>query len=154
MVTHAYGRVCHLNIFHFGPCSYPQVFQGCSPSLASLSSDVPVLSCGGLAKRWLVPGWRMGWILIHDRNEIFGSQVCLSLHQVHIQYRVNGETLADDCYTFLFTHAVIFLCRFDKVWWNWPSVFWEPAALCRVRWRASSTIHHKASTTTPSASSR
>lgn len=54
-----------------------QVFPGCScPSLASLSSDVPILSCGGLAKRWLVPGWRLGWILIHDRNDIFGSEVC------------------------------------------------------------------------------
>lgn len=43
--------------------------------MASLSSDVPILSCGGLAKRWLVPGWRMGWILIHDRNDIFGTEV-------------------------------------------------------------------------------
>ncbi|XP_056137668.1 tyrosine aminotransferase [Lampris incognitus] len=43
--------------------------------LASLSSDVPILSCGGLAKRWLVPGWRMGWILIHDRNNVFGSEI-------------------------------------------------------------------------------
>lgn len=54
----------------------PQVFPGCSsPSLASLSADVPILSCGGLAKRWLVPGWRMGWILIHDRNQVFGAAV-------------------------------------------------------------------------------
>ncbi|XP_019720811.1 tyrosine aminotransferase isoform X1 [Hippocampus comes] len=52
------------------------VFPGCeSPSLASLSSDVPIMSCCGLAKRWLVPGWRMGWILIHDRNNIFGSEI-------------------------------------------------------------------------------
>lgn len=43
--------------------------------MASLSSDVPILACGGLAKRWLVPGWRMGWILIHDRNDIFGNEV-------------------------------------------------------------------------------
>lgn len=50
--------------------------------MASLSSDVPILSCGGLAKRWLVPGWRLGWILIHDRNEIFGTQVRHSLHQL------------------------------------------------------------------------
>jgi len=47
--------------------------------LATLSSDVPILSCGGLAKRWLVPGWRMGWILIHDRKNIFGSEVRPSL---------------------------------------------------------------------------
>ncbi|XP_032891512.1 tyrosine aminotransferase [Amblyraja radiata] len=51
--------------------------------LGSLSRSVPILSCGGLAKRWLVPGWRMGWILIHDRNDILSREVrnglvCLS----------------------------------------------------------------------------
>jgi tyrosine aminotransferase len=35
-------------------------------ALASLSDKVPILTTGGLAKRWLVPGWRVGWILIHD----------------------------------------------------------------------------------------
>ncbi|KAJ9598013.1 hypothetical protein L9F63_026883, partial [Diploptera punctata] len=40
-------------------------------SLASLSEEVPILSCSGLTKRFLVPGWRMGWIIIHDRNDIF-----------------------------------------------------------------------------------
>eukprot|EP01100_Stratorugosa_tubuloviscum_P004098 TRINITY_DN2009_c0_g1_i1.p1 TRINITY_DN2009_c0_g1~~TRINITY_DN2009_c0_g1_i1.p1 ORF type:complete len:435 (+),score=177.63 TRINITY_DN2009_c0_g1_i1:237-1541(+) len=35
-------------------------------SLASLSSNVPIITVGGLAKRWLVPGWRIGWIIIHD----------------------------------------------------------------------------------------
>lgn len=36
--------------------------------MASLTSTVPVLACGAISKRWLVPGWRLGWILIHDRN--------------------------------------------------------------------------------------
>ncbi|XP_003227448.2 tyrosine aminotransferase [Anolis carolinensis] len=49
--------------------------EGQSESLAKLSTNVPILSCGGLAKRWLVPGWRMGWILIHDRREIFGKEI-------------------------------------------------------------------------------
>lgn len=40
-------------------------------SLASQSRDVPILSCGGLTKKYLVPGWRMGWILIHDRHNAF-----------------------------------------------------------------------------------
>lgn len=40
-------------------------------SVSSLSENVPVLSCGGLTKRFLVPGWRLGWIVIHDRNNIF-----------------------------------------------------------------------------------
>ncbi|GBM37996.1 Tyrosine aminotransferase [Araneus ventricosus] len=43
--------------------------------IASLSLSVPILTCSGLTKRFLVPGWRMGWILVHDRNEVFGSSV-------------------------------------------------------------------------------
>lgn len=39
-------------------------------SVSSLSKTVPVLSCGGLTKRFLVPGWRMGWVIVHDRNNI------------------------------------------------------------------------------------
>ncbi|TRY82836.1 hypothetical protein DNTS_022052 [Danionella cerebrum] len=65
------------------------VFPGCDfQSLAPLSSDVPILSCGGLAKRWLVPGWRMGWILIHDRNDIFGSEIREGL--VKLSQRILG----------------------------------------------------------------
>lgn len=52
-------------------------------SLASLSSDVPILLCSGLGKRFLVPGWRMGWIIIHDRQNVFEGEIrkalmCLS----------------------------------------------------------------------------
>ncbi|KAK7151909.1 hypothetical protein R3I94_008293 [Phoxinus phoxinus] len=65
------------------------VFSGCDfQSLAPLSSDVPILSCGGLAKRWLVPGWRMGWILIHDRNNIFGTGIREGL--VKLSQRILG----------------------------------------------------------------
>jgi len=39
--------------------------------VASLSPVVPVLSVGGIAKRFLVPGWRLGWITVHDRNGLF-----------------------------------------------------------------------------------
>jgi tyrosine aminotransferase len=56
--------------------SLPQVFSDCKyEPMATLSTNVPILSCGGLAKRWLVPGWRLGWILIHDRRDIFGNEV-------------------------------------------------------------------------------
>jgi len=44
-------------------------------SLNSLSKDVPILNCGGIAKRYCVPGWRVGWTIVHDRNEIFGKKV-------------------------------------------------------------------------------
>ncbi|XP_036400313.1 tyrosine aminotransferase [Megalops cyprinoides] len=65
------------------------VFPGYSCHyMAPLSSDVPILSCGGLAKRWLVPGWRMGWILIHDRNQAFGSEIREGL--VKLSQRILG----------------------------------------------------------------
>lgn len=43
--------------------------------LSRLTRSVPILSCGGIAKRYLVPGWRLGWILINDRNGVFSVQV-------------------------------------------------------------------------------
>ncbi|XP_066541151.1 tyrosine aminotransferase [Hoplias malabaricus] len=65
------------------------VFPSCEfHTLAPLSSDVPILSCGGLAKRWLVPGWRMGWILIHDHNNIFGTEIYEAL--VKLSQRILG----------------------------------------------------------------
>ena len=45
----------------------PYVFH----AMASLTTTVPILSVGGLAKKYLVPGWRVGWVLIHDRNNLF-----------------------------------------------------------------------------------
>ncbi|CRK94414.1 CLUMA_CG007921, isoform A, partial [Clunio marinus] len=35
---------------------------------ATLSEDVPILTCSGLTKRFLIPGVRMGWIIINDRQ--------------------------------------------------------------------------------------
>ncbi|XP_045127295.1 tyrosine aminotransferase-like [Portunus trituberculatus] len=42
--------------------------------IASLTEEVPVLSCGGLTKRFLVPGWRMGWITICDRGNVLDRE--------------------------------------------------------------------------------
>ena len=56
------------------------VFKGQhSYPIASLSKNVPVLTCGGLGKKYLVPGWRVGWILIHDRNNRFKKEVVIYL---------------------------------------------------------------------------
>ncbi|XP_043789175.1 tyrosine aminotransferase isoform X1 [Apis laboriosa] len=49
-------------------------------SLASLSREVPILSCSGLTKRFLVPGWRMGWIIIHDRQNVLEKEIRKALH--------------------------------------------------------------------------
>ncbi|XP_054730108.1 tyrosine aminotransferase [Anastrepha obliqua] len=37
-------------------------------AISSLSKNVPVLTCSGTTKRFLVPGWRTGWIIVHDRE--------------------------------------------------------------------------------------
>ncbi|KAI9209816.1 pyridoxal phosphate-dependent transferase [Polychytrium aggregatum] len=52
--------------------------------IATLTKTVPVLTCGGLAKKFLVPGWCVGWVLIHDRNNIFHEirQGIVSLSQL------------------------------------------------------------------------
>lgn len=36
--------------------------------IADVSPEVPVIAVGGLAKQYVVPGWRIGWILFHDRK--------------------------------------------------------------------------------------
>lgn len=35
--------------------------------IGSLSNGVPVLSIGGLAKVYLAPGWRLGWVCLYDK---------------------------------------------------------------------------------------
>eukprot|EP00922_Rhytidocystis_sp_ex-Travisia-forbesii_P018524 GHVS01027505.1.p1 GENE.GHVS01027505.1~~GHVS01027505.1.p1 ORF type:complete len:455 (-),score=16.96 GHVS01027505.1:58-1422(-) len=37
-------------------------------SLSSLSSNVPIIETGGIAKQYMVPGWRLGWAIVHDRH--------------------------------------------------------------------------------------
>ena len=41
--------------------------------IATLTTTVPVVAVGGLAKQFLIPGWRVGWILVHDRNDILND---------------------------------------------------------------------------------
>ncbi|KAI8391801.1 tyrosine aminotransferase [Radiomyces spectabilis] len=52
--------------------------------MASLTKEVPILSVGGLAKKWLVPGWRIGWILVNDPVGAFAEirEGLLNLSQV------------------------------------------------------------------------
>ena len=39
--------------------------------MANLTTTVPILSCGGIAKEFLVPGWRVGWVCIYDPLSVF-----------------------------------------------------------------------------------
>lgn len=60
--------------------------------IASLSKNVPVLTCGGIAKAFLVPGWRVGWVVVHDRQGLF-EEVKIGL-QKQSQLILGANTLA------------------------------------------------------------
>jgi tyrosine aminotransferase len=36
--------------------------------LASLNPKIPIFTCGGIAKKFCVPGWRLGWLTLHEIN--------------------------------------------------------------------------------------
>jgi len=36
---------------------------------ADVNPSVPILSVCALSKRWLAPGWRVGWLTVHDNEE-------------------------------------------------------------------------------------
>ena len=40
-------------------------------ALYTIPSTVPIVTIGGLAKRWCVPGWRVGWVVLHERGGLF-----------------------------------------------------------------------------------
>ena len=39
-------------------------------SIAKFSGRVPVMAVSALSKRWLTPGWRIGWLVLHDYDHI------------------------------------------------------------------------------------
>ncbi|CAE8708308.1 unnamed protein product, partial [Polarella glacialis] len=64
--------------------SFTRPFVSC----AAASAKVPVLSVCALSKRWLAPGWRLGWITVHDVDDALKSatipEVILKLCQVSL----------------------------------------------------------------------
>lgn len=41
--------------------------------LATLTPRVPIITCDGIGKRYLVPGWRLGWLIVHDRYGVLSA---------------------------------------------------------------------------------
>jgi alanine-synthesizing transaminase len=48
------------------------VFDGKQYATASLTDDVPVITFNGFSKVYLMPGWRMGYVLFHHQGELSG----------------------------------------------------------------------------------
>jgi len=51
-------------------------------AIASLTEEVPVLHCSGTTKKFLVPGWRLGWIVINDKKGRFGKEIRAGLNSL------------------------------------------------------------------------
>ena len=51
--------------------------------VAALPLAVPILSVGALSKRYLVPGWRCGWLVVHDRGRLLAkARIVEALHHL------------------------------------------------------------------------
>ncbi|KAK1296155.1 Tyrosine aminotransferase [Acorus calamus] len=75
--------------------------------MASLASATgltpPVITIGGLSKRWMVPGWRMGWLAFSDpRENIQQAALPDILSNANQEFHNNVlrllESAADTCY--------------------------------------------------------
>eukprot|EP01061_Rhynchopus_euleeides_P000701 TRINITY_DN10514_c0_g1_i1.p1 TRINITY_DN10514_c0_g1~~TRINITY_DN10514_c0_g1_i1.p1 ORF type:complete len:447 (+),score=196.80 TRINITY_DN10514_c0_g1_i1:119-1342(+) len=42
-------------------------------SIATLTETVPTIVIGGLAKQYIIPGWRLGWCIVHDRQGLLAN---------------------------------------------------------------------------------
>ncbi|XP_018481522.1 S-alkyl-thiohydroximate lyase SUR1-like [Raphanus sativus] len=52
---------------------YKHTIYGENPfvPMGMFASIVPVVTLGSISKGWLVPGWRIGWMAMHDPNNVF-----------------------------------------------------------------------------------
>lgn len=60
---------------------YGHLAFGANPfvPMGVFGSIVPVLTLGSLSKRWIVPGWRLGWFVTSDPRGTFKQPKVLSL---------------------------------------------------------------------------
>lgn len=52
--------------------AFPGLGRASLPAAAA-TLTVPVLTVGGIAKEFMVPGWRLGWVVNHDRGGVFSG---------------------------------------------------------------------------------
>jgi len=79
------------------------VFDGPFTPMNTVGGDVPVISVGGLAKEFVCPGWRVGWLVVHDRGNRL-SEVKTGIKQL-TQLIVGANSLVQACIPKVLTPA-------------------------------------------------
>ncbi|KAJ4958985.1 hypothetical protein NE237_026096 [Protea cynaroides] len=62
---------------------YERIAFGTNPfvPMGTFGSIAPVITVGSISKRWVVPGWRLGWLVITDPNGILKeTKIVESIH--------------------------------------------------------------------------
>lgn len=62
--------------------------------MAAFSLKVPVLTVGGISKRWLAPGWRLGWIIVADPKGILSRGKVVEALTKLMQMTIGTSTLS------------------------------------------------------------
>ena len=99
---------------------YAHLAFGSTPfvPMGAFGSVVPVLTLGSISKRWIVPGWRIGWLVVADPNGILhksGVWLTLSLSlslSLWNNYNIVGNKINDIIYLFLNNILVLMLLAF------------------------------------------
>ncbi|KAG7541746.1 Tyrosine/nicotianamine aminotransferase [Arabidopsis thaliana x Arabidopsis arenosa] len=61
--------------------------------MGKFSSIVPVVTLGSISKGWKVPGWRTGWLALHDLDGVFRNTKVLQAAQEYLQINNNPPTV-------------------------------------------------------------
>lgn len=82
------------NMVHASQTFYP---------LGSLTENVPVLTVSGLSKVYMVPGWRLGWVLLYDKLGLL-EQVRIGITKL-TQLILGPNTLVQSIVPFALFHT-------------------------------------------------
>ncbi|KAJ0448449.1 putative aminotransferase, class I/classII, tyrosine/nicotianamine aminotransferase [Helianthus annuus] len=60
--------------------------------MGTFGSITPVITLGSISKRWIVPGWRLGWLAINDPNGILKEHGIIDCIAGHISLSCDPPT--------------------------------------------------------------
>ncbi|KAM3343285.1 hypothetical protein P3S68_025374 [Capsicum galapagoense] len=62
-------------------------------SMGVYGSITPMLTLGSISKRWIVPGWRLGWITMIDPSGVLKKSGIAECLQDYLKYSANPATI-------------------------------------------------------------